>query len=148
MESKAAQHYVSRVRRRLTCSAPSRRRLSLGSQELATQFASENPDARYDDFVTAFGPPGDFAGELLSSLDSGEVETAQRRRRLAPRIALICLVLVLCSAVVLGWAKWGKAQEVIQGDFWVAKGVPEEVTEEAYEAARKQVQVQANTLIP
>ena len=146
--SKAAVRYVSHVRRRLTCSAASRRQLSLRSQELAEQYAEENPDARYDDFVTAFGAPGDFAGELLSSLDGGEVETARRRRRLASRIAVACLALVLCTAVVLGWAKWGTVQKIIQGDFWVAKGVPEEVTDEAYEAARKQAQVQTNTLIP
>lgn len=108
MENRAARQYVSHVRRRLTCSAASRRQLLLRSRELAKQFAAENPDAGYDDFVIAFGPPGNFAGELLSSLDGGEVENAQRRRRLVPRIVFGCLAAVLCVTAVWGWAQWSR----------------------------------------
>ncbi len=137
MESKAAQRYVSRVRRRLTCSAASRRRLSLRSQELATQFASENPDARYDDFVTAFGPPEDFSGELLSSLDGGEVEAARRRRRRIRQIVLIGLALVLCIGGSLGWLLWSRYEkyrelfdEIKDADFVIVQHGPYKISEE------------------
>ena len=107
----AAGRYASQVRRRLTCSAASRGQLSRRCQELAEQYAEENPDARYDDFVTAFGPPGDFAGELLSTLDGEEVDAARRRRRAVPKIAVVCLVLALCGVAVFGWSQWRKYEQ-------------------------------------
>lgn len=138
MESKAAQQYVSHVRRRLTCSSPSRRQLSLRSQELADQFAAENPDARYDDFVTAFGPPENFAGELLSSLDGGEVEAARRRRGLSRRIALVGLVLVLLASTAFWFFKWNKVYEIVKGNFVIVHHAPEKISEEEYYAIREE----------
>lgn len=148
MESKAAKRYFSRVQRCLVCPAASRYQLLGRGRRLVTQFEQENPNAQYSDFVSAFGSPENFAGEMLSTVDKKEVEAAQRRRRLGYRLALTCLVLVLCVTAVLGWAKWSKVQEVIQGDRWIAKGVPEEITQEEYEAVHKKIQAQTNTLIP
>lgn len=152
MESKAAQQYVSRVRRRLTCSAPSRKRLSLRSQELADQFAAENPNARYDDFVTAFGPPENFAGELLSSLDGGEVKAARRRRGLSRRITLIGLILVLCIGGCLGWVKWSqyaRYQEMFKSirdaDFVIVRHGPYEITDEEYYAIQEEAIKETST---
>lgn len=148
MESKAAQQYFSRVRRRLACPAASRDQLLGRGRKLVAQFEQENPNAQYSDFVAAFGPPGDFAGKMLSCVDSEKVEAVQRRRKLGRQIVLIGLALLLCAVAALGWVKWGKAQEVIQGDFWVVKGTPRVITQEEYEAIHAAVQGQANMLIP
>lgn len=152
----AAGRYAAHVRRRLTCSVPARRRLSLRCRELADQYAEENPDARYDDFVTAFGSPGDFAGELLSTLDGTEVETAQKRRGAAYRIILVCLVLALCGSAVFGWSQWFKYEqyrelfdEVKDADMVIVQYGPQKITDEEYEAIRIEAQKQAaNTVLP
>lgn len=132
MESKAAQQYFSRVRRRLACPAASRDQLLGRGRKLVAQFEQENPDAKYVDFVAAFGPPGDFAGEMLSCVDSGAVEAVRRRRRHIKRAAMAGLVLLLLVAAILGFAKWSKAQKVVDGDFRVVKSTQQITEEELY----------------
>ena len=73
MEDNAARRYLSRVRRALTCSAASRRTLSARAEELVEAFLQENPRPRYQEFVTAFGQPSDFAETMLADLDEEEV---------------------------------------------------------------------------
>lgn len=130
MESKAAKQYFSRVCRRLTCPTDSRDQLLGRGRKLVSQFEQENPNAQYADFVAAFGPPGDFAGQMLSCVDSGEVEVVQRRRRHIKWTAITGLVLLLLVVAILGFAKWSKAQKVINGDFCVVELEPQKITEE------------------
>lgn len=145
MESKAAQQYFSRVRRRLACPAASRDQLLGRGRKLVAQFEQENPDAKYVDFVAAFGPPGDFAGEMLSCVDSGAVEATQRRCRRVKQIILIGLALVLCIGGGFGWFQWskyGKYQELFDdmkdADFVIVQHGPYEITDEEVNATRQE----------
>lgn len=112
-----ARRYLTRVRRQLVCSAPARRRLLSRAKEMAEQFGAENPCAQYEDYVSAFGSPEEFAGIMLSTLDRSEVERAGLRRCLRLRFALVGLILILFAAGGVGWSLWAGARET-PGEGW------------------------------
>lgn len=134
MGSKAARQYIAHIRRHLVCSAGSRKQLLRKGKELVARFGEENPDAQYSDFVSAFGPPENFAGEMLSSVDGKEVANAQRRHRCVKRTALVGLVLILIVAAVFWFAKWSKAQKVVNGDFRIESDSFQSMTEGEFDA--------------
>ena len=147
MESKAAKQYFSRVQRCLVCPAASRHQLLGRGRRLVAQFEQENPNAQYSDFVSAFGSPGDFAGQMLSCVDSGAVEATRRWRRCVKQIALIGLVLLLLVAAVFGIAKWSKARKVVNGDFHVVMQPNQQFSEEEYRAKFGQVESEEDTSV-
>lgn len=129
---KAVKRYLAQLRRALTCGKADRERLFAQSRAMLEGFEEENANARYENLVTAFGQPKDFAAEMLSQLDPKEVERAGRQRKYIRRalVAVIALALISCSVY---WAvKWAKAQEVVHGDFKVVETV-EPMTKEAYQ---------------
>lgn len=132
MKNNAARQYCSRIQRSLVCSGTSRKRLLTQGKELVDRFVQENPDAQYADFVMAFGPPEAFAGEMLSTVDSKEVEDAQRRRRYTKGIVLVGLILVLIAACVLLFTKWSKVQEIIRGNYIIVTDDHGEIAKEEY----------------
>lgn len=127
MESKAARQYFSRVRRRLVCSTASRKQLLSQGQELINRFEQENPYAQYADFADAFGPPEDFAREMLSTVDRKEVDAAQRRQRHAKWTVLVGLLLILIAVPVFGFAH----RNVLGRDHVVINSTPHQIAEEA-----------------
>lgn len=129
---KAVKRYLAQLRRALTCAREDRERFFSQGEKLLGEFLEENPNARYEDLAAAFGQPKDFAAEMLSQLDPGEVEHTRRQRKYIRRalVAVIALALISCSVY---WAvKWTKAQEVVHGDFKVVETV-EPMTKEAYQ---------------
>lgn len=132
MKNNAVRQYYSKVRRGLVCSGASRKQLLGQGEALMIRFEQENPDAQYADFITAFGPPEVFAGEMLSTVGGKEVEDVKRRRRCAKWIVLAGVALVLIAGSAFWFAKWSKAQEVVRGDFNVINGTSQEITEEDY----------------
>lgn len=148
MESKAAKQYFSRVQRCLVCPAASRHQLLGRGRRLVAQFEQENPNAQYSDFVSAFGSPGDFAGQMLSCVDSGAVEAVQRRRKLGRKTALVCLVLALCVTAVLGWVKWSQYEKyrdifhnIKDADWVIVQHGPYKISEEEFYVKRTEVNI-------
>lgn len=78
---KAAQRYLTRLRRALVCPKGDRERLLKDAGDMLENFAQENPGAFYKDYVASFGPPEDFAAEMLSNLDPEDVAEARTRRK-------------------------------------------------------------------
>lgn len=132
MESNAARKYCSKMRRGLVCSGASRKQLFHQGQELVGRFEQENPDAQYADFVTAFGPPEAFAGEMLSTLDGKEVENAKRRRKRTKWILLAGVILVLIAVCVFSVAKWSKRQKIVEESYVLITHDFQEMTDEEY----------------
>lgn len=132
MTGNAARNYLARVRRALTCAPVSRRRLLVQGAALVEDFCQENPEAEYGDLVSAFGPPRDFAGEMLSTLDEAEVLAARRRRTWLRRGAVAIVALVLVLATAFWYTKWSKARDVINGDFFIVEQAPQKMTEEEF----------------
>lgn len=135
---KAVKRYLAQLRRALTCGKADRERLFAQSRAMLEGFEEENANARYEDLVTAFGQPKDFAAEMLSQLDPGEVERAGRQRKYIRRalVAVIALALISCSVY---WAvKWVKAQDVLRGDFYVVETVRPYNEEETQEYLKQQ----------
>ena len=141
MESKAAKQYFSRVQRCLVCPAASRHQLLGRGRRLVAQFEPENPNAQYSDFVSAFGSPENFAGQMLSCVDSGAVEAVQRRRRRIKQTVLIGLMLVLLVSTVFWFARWNKIYEIVRGNFVIVQHDPEKITEEEASITFKKVGV-------
>lgn len=81
MKSKALAQYLRKLKQALTCSRPDRARLLSRGRALLENFWEENPDADYEAFVTAFGPPELFAGEMLDTLDQENLKRARSRRK-------------------------------------------------------------------
>lgn len=81
MTNKALEQYLKELKKALCCPQPERSRLLPQSKALLENFLEENPEADYEAFVTAFGPPEVFAGEMLDTLDRETLKCAQFRRK-------------------------------------------------------------------
>ena len=103
--------------------------------KMVDQFGEENPEATYDDLLSAFGPADTLVEEMLSTLPTEEVEQARGKQRRQYRViaALAALVLVV-TALFFFW-RWRQAQEVIKGDFKVVISPIEEMTDEEIQKA-------------
>ncbi len=135
-----SKQYLSKVRRRLTCSSASRRRLLNQGEQMAEDFLQENPGADADALAAAFGTPEAFARQMLDTLEPGEVAAARKRRKLAKRgsIALVALALAVTTVVCL--VKCLQMQEVVNGDFYIIETVGHNITEEEFNAALQAAQ--------
>jgi len=106
---KTAQRYLNEVRRALPCPKEDRDRLLTDAEAMLDSFAQENPNAFYSDYVNSFGPPKDFAQEIMSQVDPEVVHLYRQRRK---RIALaILLVLAALAVFLLGrWSQAGRSE--------------------------------------
>ncbi len=134
-----SKQYLSKVRRRLTCSSASRRRLLAQGEQMAEDFLQENPGADGNALAAAFGEPEAFARQMLDTLEPEEVAAAQRRRKLVKQgsIALVALALVVTTVVCL--VKCLQMQEVVNGDFCIIE-TTHELTKEEFDAALQAAQ--------
>lgn len=99
---KSAQRYLKRLSRGLVCSREDRERLLGDALAMLENFSQENPGAFYGDYVASFGPPEEFAAEMLSNLDPEDVMEARLRRKRA----LIGTVAAATVLVVLALGFW------------------------------------------
>lgn len=145
MENKAVKKYLSRLRRALTYSREDRERLLAQGRALLEGFGEENPEPSYEDLSAAFGQPKEFAAEMLSQLDPAEVEQARKRRRYIRwgTAAALAAVLILC-AVFWHW-KWVKAQNVINGDFYIVEEDVVIITDDEVDRRMKENSEEANS---
>lgn len=130
MEDKSVRRYLTQLRRALICPGRDRQRLMDQARGSISGFLEENPGAGYEDLAASFGPPRDFAGEMLEQLDPAAVECAQKRRATLRRGLAAGLMALLVVCAVLWSVKWHQAQEVIRGDFKVIYETPMVITEE------------------
>lgn len=80
---KPAQRYLKRLSRGLICSREDRERLLRDARAMLENFSQENPGAFYGDYAASFGPPEEFAAQMLSNLDPEDVSEARLRRKRA-----------------------------------------------------------------
>ncbi len=136
MERKAAQRYFSQVRRDLVCGREDRRRLLARCMVMIDDFQQENPGEGYDGLVAAFGNPGTFAAEMLSSLESAKVETARKRRRLIRLGAFMTVVFALAVTSVFWYIQYKKSMNLNEYAI-IVEHPPQELTPEEYDAIWK-----------
>lgn len=134
MENKSLKRYLTQLRRALTCPRADRERLLAQGRQLVEDFEEENPGSPYAALTAAFGPPKDFAAEMLSQLPQDVVEKARKRRKYIRRAVAAVIALAMISCTVYWAVKWSKAQEVLRGDFYVVETVIPETNEEFEEA--------------
>ena len=126
--------YVKQVGRQLRCSKSEKKRLLAGLEtELADTFP-ESESLSLAGISAQFGAPKDVAAELQAALPAESRAQYITHRKRVKRTALAGLVLVLIVSSVFWFAKWGKAQEVIRGDFYVVMHPTQQHTEEEFNA--------------
>ena len=90
------QQYCRAVRKKLPLPARQRRQLLAGLQE---ELAESAPDcATLDALIAQFGTPDETAQELLSSISPEQLQVYQKRHRLRYILAVVLIVLLICSA--------------------------------------------------
>lgn len=99
---KPAQRYLKRLSRGLICSREDRERLLRDVGAMLENFSQENPGAFYGDYAASFGPPEEFAAQMLLSLDPEDVSEARLRRKRA----LMGTVAAAAVLVVLALGFW------------------------------------------
>lgn len=132
MERKAARKYLARVKRGLLCGGGDRIRLLRRAEEMADGLLQEDPEAGYRELEAAFGPPDQFAREMLEGLDGNEVAAHWRRRRLLRRCGLVGLALILVLTSCFLYYKL-KESENLNNGFVVVIGPAENITENEYD---------------
>lgn len=130
---KAVKRYLAQLRRALTCAKEDRERLLSQGEKLLGEFLEENPNAHYEDLVTAFGQPKDFAAEMLSQLDPKEVERAGRQRKYIRRGLLVVVIVALILISAFWFSKWKVFHDIIGDNDWQVIEPAEQLTEEEYE---------------
>lgn len=104
--------YLARVRRYLTCSAASRRRLLAQAGQLVEDFCQENPGADEAALAAAFGAPREFAAQMLTTLEPEELAAAKRRRRGLFKAAACCAVVLAVLGAGWSYLYWHPEQRV------------------------------------
>lgn len=137
-----AKPYLSQVRRHLTCSAASRRRLMGQARQMVEDFLRETPNADAAALTAAFGTPQAFAAQMLATLEPGEVDATKRRRRLVKRGLILLAISALVLAALVCFAKWQQAREVVNGDFRVIIEPGHNITEEEFDTMIQATQEQ------
>ncbi len=90
------QRYYRAVRKKLPLPARQRRQLLAGLQE---ELAESAPDCTtLDALIAQFGTPDETAQELLSSISPEQLQAYQKRHRLRYILAVVLIVLLICSA--------------------------------------------------
>lgn len=137
MEHKTAQKYLNQVRHFLVCEREDRKRLLGRCQELIDSFQQENPEAGYDEFVSAFGTPTDCATDLLATLDDSKVETAWKKRLWIRNVIVVCILGVLVFLSFFWHSKYQKSVNFNE-NVTVVVEAPVECTVEEFSAAKEQ----------
>lgn len=88
---------------------------------MVDQFGEENPEATYDDLLSAFGPADALVEEMLSTLPTEEVEQARGKQRRQRRIVAALVALVLIAAVVFSFWNQQRLEKIVEGDFEVVE---------------------------
>lgn len=135
---KAVKRYLAQLRRALTCGKADRERLFAQSRAMVEGFEEENANARYEDLVTAFGQPKDFAAEMLSQLDPGEVERAGRQRKYIRRGAAAAVIIILALLSVFWYFRYEKSQSWNENAIIVIEPAREMTEEETQEYLKQQ----------
>jgi len=103
MSSSDDVRYLAQVRKYLFCPRKDKKRLTEKCRAFLDGYRQENPDAQYDDVVSNFGPPSDFAGVLIAEACPDMLQDLQtqymKRQKLWLRVA-VCLG-ILAFAVLL-----------------------------------------------
>lgn len=119
--NKATQKFLRHVRKHLMCSKETRRQAYCRAKKLLSDFAEENPDASYADFITAFGEPDEFAQQTLLTIDPAEIQIT-RKKQMYVKAALISIgALVVISTFGYFASRYIHMQEVVRGDFYVVE---------------------------
>lgn len=134
MMGNSCASYVKQVGRQLRCSKSEKKRLLAGLEtELADTFP-ESESLSLAGISAQFGTPKDVAAELQAALpieDRARYITGRERNK---RTVMAGLVLLLLVAAILGFAKWSKAQKIVNGDFRITTHDSQEITEEEFGA--------------
>lgn len=130
---KAVKRYLAQLRRALTCAREDRERFFSQGEKLLGEFLEENPNARYEDLAAAFGQPKDFAAEMLSQLDPGEVEHTRRQRKYIRRGLLAAVIVALILISVFWFGKWKVFHDIIGDNDWQVIEPVKQLTDEEYE---------------
>ena len=138
MTQAVRDRYMAEVDRALIRQLKLREQMLDQIGRMVDQFGEENPEATYDDLLSAFGPADALVEEMLSTLPTEEVEQARGKQRRQRRViaALVALALVV-TALFFFW-RWRQAQEVVNGDFKVVIDPAGELTDEETEEFFKQ----------
>lgn len=140
MKHKTMQNYLTQVRHSLVCDRTDRKQLLERCKDLIDSFQQENPNADYNEIVTAFGKPVDCATDLLSTLDDTKVEAAQKKRRWFHRIAIAVVSIAIITSVLTAvfWHSKYSDQREFDDEFILVIESPTEITLEEFYATKEQ----------
>lgn len=125
----AEKRYLAEVKRALVCPRRDRKSLLGRAEELLADFAAENPDADDAAIRRSFGPPEEFARELMSTLTPGAVDATRRKRRRL-RLGLAAAALLLPLLLSLFWALKYQSSVEEGDDFYVIQEEAIKITNE------------------
>lgn len=111
MKNQAMEQYLKKLKKALRCPQPDKAELLAQGKALLMNFSEESPEADYEAFVTAFGPPEVFAGEMLDTLDQETLKRAQIGRKW-----LLCSAAALAVILVMTATFWFAGQVTPEPD--------------------------------
>ncbi len=137
MKNKAARRYLRQVKLHLFCNRAHRQALLSRAQTMIEEFSEERPEAEYNDFVAAFGPPQSFAENILEGVEQAEIDNAKRRKKFLCRGAVIFVILALTAIAAIWYHKYQLSKNV--NDHAIIINMPAQVvTKEEFEAFLKE----------
>lgn len=122
MERKGTAQYLSRLKRALSCSRADREKLLAHGKGLLDGFLEENPEGGYTALAAAFGPPEEFAGEMLATLDQEELKQTRDRRKLLQRAAALLAAVVLVLGAVFWYTQWYQLHQDVTSPYYSVPG--------------------------
>lgn len=147
MTQAVRKRYMAEVDKALIRQLKTRKQILDQIGRMVDQFGEENPEATYDDLLTAFGPAETLVEGLLADLPKEEVVQAKKKSLLRHRLGAALVVLVLAVTALFFFWQWQKAQEVIKGDFKVVIDPVEILTDEEMDALLKSTPSDAQSYI-
>ena len=96
--------YYKEIEKTLACDKKQKQSILHNLDCNVQEYREQNPNASLEEIITHFGEPKLFAGEMLASLDEGELNTKMKKAKNTKQIVVICCAVVLLVALfAFGW---------------------------------------------
>ena len=112
--NKVSNAYIRAVKKHLTCSAKTRRKLINQLNKTMSDFLEENPDATLEMLYSGFGTPSQMVAMMIQDLPSSEILVHQNQRRIVRVLTALILALVFTFSIYVFFWKEVPIQEYIE----------------------------------
>lgn len=106
--------YIRAVKRQLTCSAKTKRRLINQLNKTMSDFLDENPYATLEALHAGFGTPEQLATTMMQDLPQSEYSEFRKKKKLNQTLAGTLVLLFVCFTIYVFFIKQNPIESYVE----------------------------------